>query len=251
MAEHTIDPSPTGTGTGTTNGLTDHHIAFIPLSYDHERLESSARELVLALLPEWANGGVLELERFTDGITNTLLKAAHRKDGMSKQEADRDAVLLRAYGHGTDVLIDRHREAQNHEQLMKYSLAPKLLAQFENGMIYRYLAGTPSSPSDLRTKPIYLAVARRMAQWHATMPCIYENQSRQNGSCPSPAEPSAPALPSPNVWTVMQKWIHALPTKTQAEQDRQANLQKELTRLMDELSRRPGLGDNGVSHPYP
>lgn len=45
--------------------------------------------------------------RFTDGITNTLLKAVNNLPGLSKTEVDEDAILLRAYGKGTDVLIDR------------------------------------------------------------------------------------------------------------------------------------------------
>jgi hypothetical protein len=36
-----------------------------------------------------------------------LLKAVNRLPGLSDADIDRDAILLRAYGKGTDVLIDR------------------------------------------------------------------------------------------------------------------------------------------------
>lgn len=36
-----------------------------------------------------------------------LLKAIKKRPGWTKQQIDEDAVLLRAYGKGTDVLIDR------------------------------------------------------------------------------------------------------------------------------------------------
>lgn len=36
-----------------------------------------------------------------------LLKAVNKLPGLSKAEIDEDAILLRAYGKGTDVLIDR------------------------------------------------------------------------------------------------------------------------------------------------
>jgi ethanolamine kinase len=39
--------------------------------------------------------------------TTQLLKAVNNLPGLSKTEVDEDAVLLRAYGKGTDVLIDR------------------------------------------------------------------------------------------------------------------------------------------------
>jgi ethanolamine kinase len=57
----------------------------------------------------------------------------------------------------------------------------------------------------------------------------------------------APGKPAPNVWSVMQKWIYALPVGSETEKTRQATLQKELTRLVAEFSNRPGLGDNSVS----
>lgn len=257
---------PSQTVNGDLNGLLGD-VRFIPLSYDSTDPDS-ARKLVLALRPEWeAADAQLDFVRFTDGITNTLLKAINRGRGRSDDEADGEAILLRAYGNGTDVLIDRHRETQNHELLEKFGLAPELLARFRNGMMYRYIRGRPTAPADLRTPPIYRAVARRLAQWHATVPCIHERQPQSqplkngvNGSgngtgindCDNnhphiSIDDVAPGKPPPNVWTVMQKWILALPTKTDAQRTRQANLQKELTRLVAELSQRPGLGVNGVS----
>ncbi|KAI1373625.1 ethanolamine kinase [Hypoxylon crocopeplum] len=238
---------------GVANGQLGQ-LRYIPLAYDSETSDSSARALILALRPEWSSpDSNIEFVPFKDGITNTLLKAVNRKDGLSKEDIDREAILLRAYGHGTDVLIDRHRETQNHELLMRCGLAPELLARFDNGMMYRYIRGTASQPADLRTPPIYLAVATRLAQWHATVPCIFETHPQKNGlngSSHGPCEPAidhiAPGKPSPNVWTVMQKWIMALPTKTDIQRARQASLQQELTRLVEELSQRPGLGGNGL-----
>ncbi|KAI0140141.1 kinase-like protein [Hypoxylon sp. NC0597] len=235
------------------NGVSNGHLGqlrHIPISYDSENPDASARALIFALRPEWSGpDSNVEFISFKDGITNTLLKAVNRKEGLSKDEIDKEAVLLRAYGHGTDVLIDRHRETQNHELLMNHGLAPELLARFDNGMIYRYIRGTVTSPSDLREPPIYLAVARRLAQWHATVPCIFETHEQTNGvNGPYEAaiEHAAPGKPSPNVWTVMQKWIFALPTQTEAQRTRQATLQREFNKLVEELSQRPGLGENGL-----
>ncbi|KAI0379731.1 ethanolamine kinase [Hypomontagnella monticulosa] len=228
-------------------------LRYIPISYDSDKPDS-ARALILTLRPEWSSpDSKIEFVPFKDGITNTLLKAVNKKEGLSQEDIDKEAVLLRAYGHGTDVLIDRHRETQNHELLMKCGLAPELLARFDNGMIYRYIRGTATQPADLRSPPIYLAVARRLAQWHATVPCIYETRAHSNGTngfTNGSHEPTAngvvPGKPSPNVWTVMRKWIAALPTKTEAQRTRQATLQQELAKLIEELSQRPGLGEQGL-----
>ncbi|KAH9891521.1 protein kinase-like domain-containing protein [Xylariomycetidae sp. FL2044] len=229
-------------------------VPYIPLSFEYKNCEPSARQLILALRPDWSSpDSHIEFVRFTDGITNTLMKAVNKKDGLSDDGVDREAVLLRAYGRGTDVLIDRHRETQNHEALMRHRLAPELLARFHNGMLYRYLPGRPCQPADLRTRPIYLAVASRLAQWHALMPCIHEKTPATNGLAGVPnelyetaADHAAPGKPHPNVWTVMQKWILALPTDTEPQRTRQADLHNQLVRLIDDLSQRSGLGENDL-----
>lgn len=237
----------------------------ISLTYNPAESQTSALRLILTLRPEWEDGKV-EFVRFTDGITNTLLKVVNKKDGLSEEEIDAEAVLLRAYGQGTDVIIDRERETQNHELLMQYNLAPELLARFNNGMLYRFIRGSVTSPADLRKQEIWRAVAIRLAEWHAVVPCIstprkplaeqIDGSEKFDMAAPTPSKKDpalqvaidsvAPGKPAPNVWTVMQKWIYALPSDSDAEKTRQANLQKELTRLVAEFSNRPGLGENSV-----
>lgn len=232
------------------------HVRFVSSSYDSQDSESSALRLILAVRPEWAGqDSKIEFVRFTDGITNTLLKAVNKKPGWSKEDVDAEAILLRAYGPGTAVLIDREREAQNHELLMKHGLAPELIARFNNGMLYRYIKGSVTTPDDLRKPSIYNAVARRLAQWHATVPCISSRSPANDNSNSgehaqdnqSLVDNAAPGKPPPNVWTVMQKWILALPHDSPEDKARQASLQAELETLVKQLSERPGLGANGVS----
>lgn len=264
--------SPRRSGAAVEHFVQDSKIPVIPLSYDTGD-SSAALKIITALNPEWTGpGNRIEFVRFTDGITNTLIKATNHREGLSHEELDRDAVLLRAYGHGTDILIDRHRETQNHELLMEVGLAPQLLARFQNGMLYRFIRGAVTHPNDLRRPAIYSAVARNLAQWHVRVPCVAETVHRYpNGTVKGSADTHgstdslenghndaarlaaidgiAPGKPVPNVWTVMQKWIFALPTVTVDQRARQAALQEELKRLVAELSQRPGLGKNGVSWP--
>lgn len=243
------------------------NVRFIALTYNQSESQTSALRLVLTLRPEWEHTGNVEFIRFTDGITNTLLKVINKRPGLSPEEIDNEAVLLRAYGQGTDRIIDRERETQNHELLMQHKLAPELLARFHNGMLYRFIRGAVTSPADLRRQDIWRAVATRLAEWHAVVPCMPSSReplaveiggSEELGipaPTPSKKDPAlqaaidniAPGKPAPNVWTVMQKWIYALPTSTDAEILRQTTLQKELTRLVEEFSNRPGLGTDSVS----
>jgi ethanolamine kinase len=250
------------------------HVPFLDLTYDNNESHDSALKLILTLMPDWASeDSNIEFVRFTDGITNTLLKAINSRPGMSKLDVDRDAILLRAYGHGTAVLIDREREAENHELLMKHGLATQLLARFKNGMMYRYILGKPARAQDLSEPLILSAIARRLAHWHATVPCLPDpNHTRDdqhvNGNASTNAstnghangcvngdsdksrqeqiDSTAPGKPPPNMWTTIQKWIFALPTDTDAQRERQALLQAELKEMVHKLSQRPGLGKNGV-----
>jgi hypothetical protein len=48
---------------------------------------------------------------FTDGITNKLL-------GCFYEESPEDVVLIRVYGHKTDLLIDRNAETRNIQVLV-------------------------------------------------------------------------------------------------------------------------------------
>lgn len=100
-------------------------LRYIPLSYNHADSQASALRLVLALNPQWEHAaGKIEFVRFTDGITNTvrpgshliiqyianrtqLLKIIRRAPGMSDEDIDREAVLMRAYGNQTEIIIDR------------------------------------------------------------------------------------------------------------------------------------------------
>src|SRR5690606_182818 len=129
--------------------------------------------LIHAVRPEWDSpASNVKFVRFTDGITNTLLKAVNDVNGATPEDIDREAILLRAYGNGTHVIIDRQREAENHELLMAHGLAPELLARFENGMLYKFIRGSVTSTDDLRDPVIYTAVAKRLAEWHARIPCL-------------------------------------------------------------------------------
>ena len=146
--------------------------------------------------------------------------------------------------------------------LASHNLAPPLLARFQNGMIYRYIPGTVCTPADLREEAVWRGVATRLGEWHASLPIMpsVPAKSVENGHVekditlklvkPVPPAEQVDGVTSkkvtPNVWTIMQKWISALPADTEAEKERQALLQKELTRTVSEFADLPGLGKDGL-----
>lgn len=129
--------------------------------------------------------------------------------------------------------------------------------------MYRYIRGQVCDSEDLTQERVWRGVARRIAEWHAllpTAPILASAAEDEKDQSPAPFEqqrsppkPSAKAINSitpskaaPNVWTVIQKWIFALPTFSEVERQRKNDLQKELERTVADLADIPSLGKDGV-----
>ena len=128
--------------------------------------------------------------------------------------------------------------------------------------MYSFIRGHVCSPEDLRREAVRRGVARVLGEWHGTLPIEtapsvdgVENSDEErqlHALATKPASRSrklnatAPGKVIPNLWTVMQKWIFALPTRTEAEKARRDDLQQELERIVIDFGDLPGLGDHGV-----
>ena len=150
------------------------------------------------------------------------------------------------------MLLTCAGEVLSHSLLAQYGLASPLLARFDNGLSYKFVQGSVCSPADLRRPDVWRGVARRLGQWHASLPVSSistvsplapEHDARpapRPGSNPADAASRlTPGKPAPNVWSVLQKWILALPTGTAAQQTLQSRLQRELEWLVGELGDAP------------
>ncbi|KAJ5527525.1 hypothetical protein N7513_011684 [Penicillium frequentans] len=234
------------------NQIATPNLRYIPLSYSPADSQASALRLILTLLPDWEGPeNKIEFVRFTDGITNTLLKIINRKAGLTDEQVDNDAVLMRAYGNGTEILIDRERETTSHALLASCGLAPPLLARFNNGLLYRFIRGKPCGHEDLATAPIYRGVARRLAQWHAVLPIAGAVSTSGADSTAANGEKQGfemiqPRRAGPSMWAVLQKWIMALPVATPEQRARQLNLQQELQWVVGQLDDGKGIGEDGL-----
>jgi ethanolamine kinase len=221
-------------------------VPFLPITFDNNDADKSALDLAYAFNPTWKESeGEVEIVRFTDGITNTLSKATKKLPGKSESENDDGAVLMRAYGNGTEVLINRDREMRAHSLLASMGLAPPLLARFENGLMYRFVQGDVCTPEDLRKPEVYRAVAKLLGQWHGSLPIsaitstpdLDDDAQRKHCGL----ENGKHTRPMPNIWSVMQQWIDALPNNTKEEKERNKVLNTELAELSARFGETPGL----------
>ncbi|RMZ88404.1 hypothetical protein DV736_g4368, partial [Chaetothyriales sp. CBS 134916] len=185
-----------------------------------------------------------------------LLKLALHAPGLSQDEIDRGSILMRSYGNNTDILIDRDREATSHGVCAQHGLAPPLLARFRNGLLYRYIPGQACTAQDLTQEETWRPVARLLGRWHAILPTstISTDKATEgstsgflsaNGVLDSKPKRIADRSPSPNIWTVMLKWVHALPQNDAKQHARKTFLEDELERSFRDLDNDRGPGNHG------
>lgn len=144
------------------------------------------------------------------GITNRLIIA--EQDGLR--------LLVRAFGSGTNTFIDREREYAVHTELQELGLATPLFCKFGNGLMYGYAPGRTSKPAELSHEPVMRNVARRLAQWHATLKIdsVQARLGREIG----------------DFWAVLEKWVSLCPNGVLALSKQQ--LQAEFVWLRSELA---------------
>ena len=97
-----------------------------------ESLKEGAVAVLAVIRPDW-NPKEIQFKIFTDGITNKLV-------GTWCGDKN-DTVLVRVYGIGTEIIIDRDAEKKNMKMVQKIGCGSELYAEFNNGISYEYLHG--------------------------------------------------------------------------------------------------------------
>ena len=146
------------------------------------------------------------------------MKLSKERPHHPNSDSDNQAILLRAYGNGSDILVDRDMEARTHTLLTQQGLAAPLLARFQNGLLYKFSPGRVCTAQDLRRESIWRAVAARLGEWHARLPLPKQEPGNER-----------------NIWTVLKQWVAALPADESEEDKRKKTLEEELQRSMVEL----------------
>ncbi|ORZ18809.1 kinase-like domain-containing protein [Absidia repens] len=126
------------------------------------------------------------------------LKFVQCKDGITNQS--RESVLVRAYGKGSERIIDRKQEIINIIILSQQGLAPPLYARFRNGLIYGFIEGRVSHVDDLGNPKMARWIAARLAQWHKV-------------ELPEPSDKTNDQKRNQKLWKTMRGWFNQVPAK--------------------------------------
>ncbi|KAJ3271864.1 Ethanolamine kinase [Terramyces sp. JEL0728] len=186
---------------------TEADLAHFDLTINPEFLLKDTQIVVNAFFSDWTENDI-KLSRCTDGTTNQLVKATHKETKQS--------ILIRTYGRGTSVLIDRNQEILNIRALSLEGLCPPLYGSFNNGIVYGYVDGLVYTIKDMLDGKKSKLIAKAVAKWHNSM-----------------AVPNA----KPQLFTTMWKWANAVP-QTYSNSSKQERLKKSgynLNLLREEL----------------
>uniref|UniRef100_A0A1B6CIE0 ethanolamine kinase n=2 Tax=Clastoptera arizonana TaxID=38151 RepID=A0A1B6CIE0_9HEMI len=171
----------------TMNSSVDEDMSNVPhieLNLVHERIEEGAIEILKNIRPDW-NIKDVNFRVFTNGITNKLL-------GCFNSSCKTDGILVRVYGHNTDLMIDRKAETRNFKLLQGAGYAPPLYATFTNGLAYKFVPGIVLTEDLVRSPKVYPMIARMVA-------CIHK------------LDYGISVTRSPSLWKKCAKYISLIP----------------------------------------
>ncbi|UYV76255.1 ETNK2 [Cordylochernes scorpioides] len=87
------------------------------------------------------------MKDFTDGCTNRLV-------GCYVEDQPWDMVLVRVYGEGTDLFIDREQEIRNIQLMYEAQLGCPIYCSFLNGICYGFAPGHTLDKDSVRDPKI-------------------------------------------------------------------------------------------------
>ena len=76
-------------------------------------------------------------------------------------------ILIRVYGHNSDLMIDRKSEIRNMTLLHANDCGSELYASFQNGLAYQFLQGSTLTLESVIDPYIFPLVAGACAKMHS------------------------------------------------------------------------------------
>ncbi|XP_046824053.1 ethanolamine kinase 1 isoform X1 [Vespa crabro] len=159
----------------------------LDITVDQNEIEKGAIEIIKRIRPSWPLDQ-LQFKLFTHGITNKLV-------GVWYPDNYNNMVLIRIYGHKTDLLINRKDETRSIKILHKAGFTHSIYATFNNGFAYQFLEGDILTTETVRQPEIYRLVAKRMAEMHLLEPNHCEISK------------------DPIIWNKTEKFMELMPKK--------------------------------------
>eukprot|EP01116_Phalansterium_solitarium_P021660 TRINITY_DN6821_c0_g1_i1.p1 TRINITY_DN6821_c0_g1~~TRINITY_DN6821_c0_g1_i1.p1 ORF type:complete len:349 (-),score=54.50 TRINITY_DN6821_c0_g1_i1:66-1112(-) len=178
--------------------------------------EKKVCEVVAELVDDWGrvDPATLKVKRVTGGFTNILFRVT--------RPHNHEHVLVRIFGHKTELVVDRNAEFKRFEVLFEAGFGPKLYGAFENGYVYGHFDGRTVTPQELKDGHFNTRVASQLARWHKT---------------------DFPGEKRPALFSAIRKWLDLIPNEYEDPVKNAkfkkldfAEVKREMVRLEEELS---------------
>lgn len=134
------------------------------LTLDPNNFKLDLERLILQLRPNWCKEK-LRFKEYNGGLTNKLVGVCQINDLN-----ERNIILCRIYGGGTDKYINRDDEVNNMKLLSEHQLGPKVFCKFNNGICYEYMPGIIVDYKLLQNEQVYSKIAQLVATMHLVEP---------------------------------------------------------------------------------
>lgn len=121
--------------------MSTKHIDFAVNSTDLAGLAAAAKHLVRQCDLFDRDDDSISYKLFTDGLSNKLIGLFR---GEFNYMSDR-VIMVRIDGETTTQLVDRVQELTTIKMLSENGFGAKLIATFNNGIVYNYLPGRPTN----------------------------------------------------------------------------------------------------------
>lgn len=107
------------------------------------------------------------ISKLSGGMTNILYKVL-----PESRELWKDGYVVRLFGDGTELYIDRQRENFVFAALSKAGLAPPFVGLFQNGRVEGYLPARPLELEEFKCPKILPHIARATCKLHGSTVAI-------------------------------------------------------------------------------
>jgi len=138
---------------------------------DESKLFQSMKDVVRIIVSSWSvlsNDDII-VSKLSGGITNIiyLLRKNNNDSNNINTTMNPNAVIVRIYGDGTDIVIDRNTENNVFASLSSLRIGPIYYGRFQNGRVEGYLSARSLTMEEMCDPSLHPRTAYAIAQLHS------------------------------------------------------------------------------------
>ncbi|XP_077994301.1 ethanolamine kinase 1-like [Glandiceps talaboti] len=173
----------------------------VDISVDNDNPKVGALAIMKYVRPDWKTDSI-QFKVFTEGLSNKIY-------GCHLPADERNMVLLRVYGEGSELTIDKAKEIETFQVLFKAKCGAELYCIFNNGLCYQFMPGNILDSDSVRADFIFPLIAHKMAKMHLIKSI------------------DGKPIPEPSLFPTLRGWLEKIPKKLD-DAEKNARFQKDM-----------------------